>query len=164
MKATPFAYGAGHIQPNNALDPGLIYNLTTLDYLNFLCARGYNETKIKSFYSSPYKCPKSFSLGDFNYPAIAVPNLSAELVTVTRRKVTNVGSPGTYKVHVKAPPDVVVLVKPRSLKFERIGEVKKFKVIVKAKVKGKPRGYAFGELIWPDGNHYVKSPLAVKHF
>ncbi|KAM5582766.1 subtilisin-like protease SBT5.4 [Rosa sericea] len=164
LKATPFAYGAGHIQPNNAMDPGLIYNLTTLDYLNFLCARGYNETMIKSFSNSPFKCLKSFSLGDFNYPAIAIPNLGAELVTVTRRKVTNVGSPGTYKVCVKAPPEVMVLVKPRSLKFESIGEVKKFKVIFKAKVKGKPRGYAFGELMWSDGNHHVKSPLAVKHY
>ncbi|PQQ01477.1 subtilisin-like protease SBT5.4 [Prunus yedoensis var. nudiflora] len=36
VKATPFAYGSGHIQPNKAMDPGLIYNLTTLDYLNFL--------------------------------------------------------------------------------------------------------------------------------
>ncbi|KAL6204173.1 hypothetical protein ACLB2K_021441 [Fragaria x ananassa] len=163
LKATPFAYGAGHIQPNKAMDPGLIYNLTTLDYLDLLCARGYNETMIKSFSDSPFKCPKSFSLGDFNYPAIAVPNLGATLVTITRRRVTNVGSPGTYKVRVKAPPEVEVLVKPRSLKFESIGEVKKFEVIFKAKVNGKPRGYAFGELMWSDGNHHVKTPLAVKH-
>lgn len=162
-KATPFAYGSGHIQPNKAMDPGLVYNLTTLDYLNFLCARGYNETMIKSFSNSTYKCSKSFSLADFNYPSISVPNLSEDSVTINR-KVTNVGSPGTYKVHVKEPSEVEVLVKPRRLKFKRIGEVKMFKVILKAKVKGKPQGYVFGELIWSDGSHYVKSPLAVKHY
>ncbi|XP_004296128.1 PREDICTED: subtilisin-like protease-like [Fragaria vesca subsp. vesca] len=34
--ATPFAYGAGHVNPNRAADPGLVYDLTTNDYLNFL--------------------------------------------------------------------------------------------------------------------------------
>ncbi|CAI9260395.1 unnamed protein product [Lactuca saligna] len=30
-KATPFSYGAGHVQPNRAMDPGLVYDLTTFD-------------------------------------------------------------------------------------------------------------------------------------
>ncbi|WP_216668117.1 hypothetical protein, partial [Proteus mirabilis] len=45
-KATPFNYGNGHIRPNRAMDPGLVYDLTTKDYLNFLCSLGYNETQI----------------------------------------------------------------------------------------------------------------------
>ncbi|XP_050371390.1 subtilisin-like protease SBT5.4 [Argentina anserina] len=164
LKATPFDYGAGHIQPNNATDPGLIYNLTTIDYLNFLCARGYNATMIKLFSGSPFRCPKSFRLGDFNYPAITVPNLGEQLVTVARREVTNVGLPGTYEVWAKAPPGVEVSITPKSMKFESVGEVKKFEVIFKPKVQGEPRGYAFGELLWSDGKHNVKSPLAVKHY
>ncbi|MCI15153.1 subtilisin-like protease-like, partial [Trifolium medium] len=34
--ATPFAYGSGHIQPDLAIDPGLIYDLNVVDYLNLL--------------------------------------------------------------------------------------------------------------------------------
>jgi hypothetical protein len=37
VKATPFDYyGAGHMRPNRAMDPGLVYDLTTDDYLGFL--------------------------------------------------------------------------------------------------------------------------------
>ncbi|KAF3975342.1 hypothetical protein CMV_001411 [Castanea mollissima] len=162
LKATPFAYGAGNVQPNHAMDPGLIYDLTIYDYLNFLCAHHYNKSQINLFLDKPYACPKSFSLADFNYPSIAVPNLSADSVTITRI-VTNVGSPGTYRVRVKAPAGVWVTIKPRRMKFKVIGEKKKFKVILKPKVEGKPRGYVFGELVWSDGKHHVRSPLVVKH-
>lgn len=162
LKATPFAYGAGHVQPNLAMNPGLVYDLSVDDYLNLLCGRGYNESIIKLFSKTPYKCPKSFSLLDLNYPSIAVPNLKGDSITITR-KVTNVGSPGTYKARVKAPAGVVVSIKPKSLKFERAGEVKKFNIILKPKIKGEPKDYAFGEVIWSDSKHYVRSPVAVKH-
>uniref|UniRef100_A0A7N2M874 Uncharacterized protein n=1 Tax=Quercus lobata TaxID=97700 RepID=A0A7N2M874_QUELO len=162
LKATPFAYGAGNVQPNHAMDPGLIYDLTIYDYLNFLCAHHYYKSQINLFSDKPYACPKSFSLADFNYPSIAVPNLSADSVIITRI-VTNVGSPGTYRVRVKAPAGVWVTIKPRRMKFKVIGEKKKFKVILKPKVEGKPRGYVFGELVWSDGKHHVRSPLVVKH-
>ena len=66
-KATPFEYGAGHIWPNRAADPGLVYELSTTDYLNFLCARNYTQNQISVFYKKPYICPKSYSLTDFNY-------------------------------------------------------------------------------------------------
>jgi hypothetical protein len=85
--ASPLAYGAGHVQTNRAADPGLIYDLTVDDYLNFLCSRGYNQTLIKVFSGKPYLCPKSFSVADFNYPSIAVPNLGTSPVTVTRTVV-----------------------------------------------------------------------------
>ncbi|KAK7394579.1 hypothetical protein VNO78_15111 [Psophocarpus tetragonolobus] len=40
--ADPFTYGLGHVRPDLAVDPGLVYDLGLTDYLNFLCASGYD--------------------------------------------------------------------------------------------------------------------------
>lgn len=163
VEATPFAYGAGHIQPELAMDPGLVYDLNTDDYLNFLCAHGYNLTQIRMFSKEQHICPKSYNMYDFNYPSITVPDLGKHTIEVTRT-VTNVGSPGTYEVHVKAPIGVSVLVEPRSLTFDEVGEKKRFKVFLKGVEESKhASSYVFGKLWWFDGKHIVKSPLVVKH-
>lgn len=161
-EATPFAYGAGHIQPEHAMDPGLVYDLNIADYLNFLCAHGYNQTQMKVFSRNPHICPKFYNMLDFNYPSITVPNLGKDSIKVTRR-VTNVGSPGTYEVHVKEPNGVSVLVEPRSLTFDEVGEKKTFKVVLKSLKDSKHvSDYVFGHLWWSDGKHKVMSPLIVK--
>ena len=144
------------------MDPGLVYDLTYKDYLNFLCTRGYKESVFKLFTKEPHKCPKSFNLANFNYPSISVPKLGSKPVIVTRT-VKNVGSPSTYKASVRAPVGVSVYVNPTSLQFSRIGEEKKFEIVLKAKVAGKPKEYVFGQLKWSDGKHYVRSPIVVKY-
>ncbi|XP_051190793.1 uncharacterized protein [Lolium perenne] len=50
---TPFANGAGHVQPNRAADPGLVYDMGTADYLRFLCALGYNSSVIGATLARP---------------------------------------------------------------------------------------------------------------
>ncbi|KAI6690755.1 hypothetical protein NL676_027583 [Syzygium grande] len=161
VKATPFSYGAGHIRPNRAMDPGLVYDLTANDYLDFLCARGYNESQLRLFTNETHTCPKDFNAVDMNYPSITVPNLNSTVV-VTRR-VRNVGTPSTYYARVKAPAGSSVSVQPQSLVFERFDEEKEFKVVLKPNVAGKPFDYVFERLIWSDGVHYVRSLLVVKH-
>jgi hypothetical protein len=49
LEANPLNYGAGHIWPCRAMDPGLVYDLTTKDYVNFLCSIGYNSTQLSLF-------------------------------------------------------------------------------------------------------------------
>ncbi|KAL9457247.1 hypothetical protein AB3S75_006317 [Citrus x aurantiifolia] len=162
-EATPFSYGAGHVQPNLAMDPGLVYDLTAKDYLNFLCTLGYNKKEIFWFSKNyTYTCPKhTISLVDFNYPSITVPKLSGS-ITVTR-KVKNVGSPGTYQARLKSPKGVSVTIAPKSLMFIKVGEEKSFKVIIKAQNASVTKDYAFGELIWSDDKHHqVRSPIVVK--
>ncbi|CAJ1939056.1 unnamed protein product [Sphenostylis stenocarpa] len=160
-KATPFSYGAGHVQPNRAIDPGLVYDTTIGDYLNFFCALGYNGTQISVFTEGPsYACRKKYSLLNLNYPSIAVPNLSRS-VTVTRT-LKNVGSPGTYIAQVQNPNGISVSVKPSILNFTSVGEEMSFKVTFKL-IQGKATtNYVFGKLIWSDGKHYVRSPIVVK--
>ncbi|XP_020110279.1 subtilisin-like protease SBT5.3 [Ananas comosus] len=161
LKATPFSYGSGHVQPNRAMDPGLVYDLGANDYLNFLCSLGYNSTQIATFSVEPYTCPsKPAKLEDLNYPSISIPNLAGE-ITITRT-VRNVGTPGTYSVRVEEPRGVLVLVEPTSLKFDKVDEEKRFKVIFKAKERNLRGEYVFGRIIWSDGKHFVRSPIVVK--
>ncbi|KAJ4982426.1 hypothetical protein NE237_033263 [Protea cynaroides] len=162
QRATPFNYGAGHVWPNRAMKPGLVYDLTTNDYLNFLCAIGYNDSTINLFSESsvPYKCPKSTSLMDFNYPSFTVPSLFG---TVTlKRTLKNVGSPATYKARVRAPLGISVSVEPDNLTFNSIDQEKSFHLTIKTKKAGAAKNYVFGQLTWTDGVHYVRSPIVVK--
>ncbi|KAI4296081.1 hypothetical protein L6164_036070 [Bauhinia variegata] len=155
--ATPFAYGAGHIRPNRAMDPGLVYDLTVHDYLNFLCATGYNKTHMAYFIKRPYPCPKSANILDFNYPSITIPELYGS-VTVTR-KLKNVGSAGTYVASTRAPKGISITLKPNTLKFHKIGEEKSFKMTISV---DEPRlKTAFAGLTWSDGKHNVRSPIVI---
>ncbi|GMH15747.1 hypothetical protein Nepgr_017588 [Nepenthes gracilis] len=161
MKATSFDYGSGHLQPNRAMDPGLVYDLTINDYLDFLCALGYNRTMIEPFHDNPYTCPKSTSLLNFNYPSITVPKLSGT-ITLTRT-VKNVGTPGTYIARIREPWGVSIRVEPKNLKFKKVGEEKRFTVTLKSNAAQvhEDYGYVFGGLTWSDGHHYVRSPIVV---
>ncbi|TKY57000.1 serine-type endopeptidase [Spatholobus suberectus] len=159
--STPFEYGAGHIQPNLAIHPGLIYDLSTTDYLNFLCASGYNQDLLRLFanLTSLYTCPKSYRIEDFNYPSITVHYPGSRPINVTRT-VTNVGPPSTYVVNTHGPNGIKVLVQPSSLTFKKTGEKKSYQVILQATAV--PSGFpVFGNLTWTDGKHRVTSPITV---
>ncbi|XP_019451659.1 PREDICTED: subtilisin-like protease Glyma18g48580 [Lupinus angustifolius] len=161
--ATPFAYGSGHVQPDFAMDPGLVYDITIVDYLNFLCASGYNQKLIAALRKSkkPFICSKSHStITDLNYPSITLPNLGLSAVNVTRI-VTNVGTPSTYVASVNLPGFKVVVV-PNSLTFKKVGEKKTFQVVVQATRVIQRGDYQFGELLWTNNVNHVKSPIVAR--
>lgn len=175
LRATPFGYGAGHVQPNRAADPGLVYDMGAADYLGFLCSLGYNSSVIETFMgddhrtNTPHACtarrrPKP---EDLNYPSIAVPHLSpsGKPLAVSRR-VRNVGAgPASYGVRVDEPRGVSVSVRPARLEFAAAGEEKEFAVTFRAR-QGLylPGEYVFGRMAWSDaaGRHHVRSPLVVR--
>lgn len=158
--ATPLAYGAGHIHPNSAMDPGLVYDITMDDYLNFLCARGYNATQIKQFSNNTLVCNKLFKVTDLNYPSISVADLKTGPVTINR-KVKNVGSPGKYVGRVTSPLEVSIVIEPSTLQFTAMDEEKSFTIVLQRSGKGNQEGYVFGTLEWSDGKHSVRSPIAI---
>ncbi|XP_058760901.1 subtilisin-like protease SBT5.3 [Vicia villosa] len=162
QNATPFDYGAGHIQPNLAVDPGLIYDLNITDYLNYLCGK---TGELPVFYGKPYTCPKSFRTEDLNYPSISIYADSiygSKSLSVTRT-VTNVGAPSEYKVEIQEPPLFHVTVQPEILRFKFKGEKKEFKVTttLKPTIKYNITKFEFGKLIWSDGNHHVGIPITI---
>ncbi|CAN6196358.1 unnamed protein product [Urochloa humidicola] len=173
LRATPFGYGAGHVRPNRAADPGLVYEAGATDYLAFLCALGYNSSSIATFAGAGAGCARTPPPRpeDLNYPSIAVPHLSptGAARTVTRR-VRNVGAGAgagavAYEARVRAPRGVAVEVRPARLEFAVAGEEKEFAVTFRAR-EGLflPGEYVFGRLVWSDGagGHRVRSPLVVR--
>nr|GMD06590.1 subtilisin-like protease SBT5.6 [Ipomoea batatas] len=155
--AGPFHYGAGHIQPSKAADPGLVYDSTYTDYLLFVCAIAGTSLDPSTF-SCPMKAPFPSNL---NYPSLAIAELKGSMVV--KRTVTNVGlAVATYSVEVKAPTGYSVQVSPSVLNFTQVGEKQSFFVTIKADSVKKSNGeFGFGWYKWSDGIHMVKSPIVV---
>lgn len=160
-QANPFDYGGGHVNPNKAIDPGLIYDMETSDYVRFLCSMGYNNSAISSMTQHNTICHHgSKSQKNLNLPSISVPELK-KTIRVSRT-VTNVGPVmSVYAAHVETPPGVSVHVKPSILSFNSTVNKLKFQVTFQSLLKLQGR-YSFGSLTWDDGIHLVRIPLAVR--
>ncbi|XP_021802224.1 subtilisin-like protease SBT1.1 [Prunus avium] len=165
--ATPFAFGSGHVDPENASDPGLVYDITAEDYLFYLCSLSYNSSQIALFSSGVnFTCPKNAVLqpGDLNYPSFSVLfSKDARNMSVTyKRTVKNVGKiPSTYAVQVKEPTGVSVTVEPRSLTFKKMGEKLSYKVSFVSLGGPTLINSSFGTLTWVSGKYRVGSPIVV---
>ncbi|KAK0593149.1 hypothetical protein LWI29_031906 [Acer saccharum] len=164
--------GAGHVDPEKALDPGLVYDLTVEDYLGFLCASNYSTKNIKTITGRSVTCSlsKIENPWDLNYPAISVAFADASksevLVTRTVTHVSDVSS-ATYKVSITSPKDVTVTVDPETLVFKEKGEKLSYKVKIQAdkkmllENKRKKNDFDLGRLVWTDGKHQVTSLIVL---
>ncbi|GKV04474.1 hypothetical protein SLEP1_g16629 [Rubroshorea leprosula] len=137
---TPFAYSVGHVDPVEAFDPGLIYDTTVDDYLDFLCDVGYTSSQINA----------SGKKGGTSVTSILKYSIT----------LTNVGSPGTYEVSVVSQTKAVrILVEPALLSFSKKYEKKSYTVTFTA---GSMRSgtASFASLVWSDGKHTISSLMA----
>lgn len=168
--STPFDYGAGQVDPLSALDPGLVYDITANNYIEFLCAIGYSSSMIKLITKQDYLCKAGvkYGVGDLNYPSFAVsletasgPHGGSSAPTVVKytRTLTNVGDPATYKVSTSQETNSVkILVQPEVLQFSIPYEKKNYTVTFTA--TSMPSGTNnFAHLEWSDGKHIVGSPI-----
>ncbi|KAK1320856.1 hypothetical protein QJS10_CPA03g01762 [Acorus calamus] len=75
-----FAYGAGHINPIKAVNPGLIYDAGEADYVTMLCGQGYNTTKLRLVTGDNSTCSaaNNGTALDLNYPSMAVTVVSGK--------------------------------------------------------------------------------------
>jgi hypothetical protein len=151
--ADPFDFGGGHINPDKAADPGLVYDVNARDYTKFFnCTLGTTKDRCQTYAGELYQ---------LNLPSIAVPDLKGS-VTVSRT-VTNVGPVDTtYRAVIEAPAGVDMSVEPAVIRFNGASKTTTFRVTFRAKqrVQG---GYTFGSLTWLDGDsHSVRTPVAVR--
>ncbi|XP_061998862.1 subtilisin-like protease SBT4.3 [Rosa rugosa] len=159
-----YAYGSGHINPLKAIDPGLVYEPSKEDYINFLCMV-FDEADVRLISGLNRNCPTSFDKGspkDHNYPSLA------SVVTPTipfnisfHRTVKNVGlSNSTYKAKILPNSEVDIKVVPEVLSFNSLNEEKTFDVIIVGKAL-QVGSYVSSSLIWSDGTHNVRSPILI---
>ena len=161
--STPWAHGAGHVNPHRALSPGLVYDASTSDYIKFLCSLDYTPDHIQLIVKRhAVNCTRKFSdPGQLNYPSFSILFGGKRVVRYTRT-LTNVGEAGSiYDVTVDAPSTVEVRVKPARLVFGKVGERRRYTVTFVSKKSGGDSGkYGFGSIMWSNAQHQVRSPVA----
>ena len=156
--ANPFDFGAGHISPNDALKPGLVYETTNDEYDAVACgieSPAVDEARCAALEDLGF----SFAAGDMNQPSIAVARLINEQ-TVTRR-VTNV-SDSTVNVtaNIVNPPGTSVSVAPASLALSP-GQSAEFDTTIRYQ-SGPLDLWRFGSLTWESNEQSVRSPIGVR--
>jgi len=156
--AAPFDYGAGHIVPNDSVDPGLVYDVTADQYDAFACgiaSPGVTTERCDELSASG----NSFAGADLNQPSIAIERL-ANARTVSR-SVTNVSDESaTYVASVVAPAGIRVTVVPASITVNP-GQTATFDVTFTFE-SGPLDLWRFGSLTWDDGTHSVYSTMAIR--
>ncbi|GAA0858052.1 S8 family serine peptidase [Aliiglaciecola litoralis] len=171
----PFDFGAGHVVPNSAVAPGIVYDASEWDYWAYLCGQGEESFVVSS---SGYSCAAFENAGypldasDLNIASIAIAELS-EAQTVTRY-VTNVSNSAEYTATVEAPAgvdvtvevidwsgDAPVWVASDTMGFNANG-LGLYRLTLSHNDDAVIDEWSFGAITWTDGTHSARSPIAVK--
>ncbi|KAI0507689.1 hypothetical protein KFK09_013817 [Dendrobium nobile] len=169
-ESTPFVRGAGHVDPNKALDPGLVYDAGFDDYIAFLCSIGYSSRQIAVFTRDETSVDCSSKAlsnpGALNYASFSVVFSNIRDVITYSRKVKNVGlgysSSVKYKVEIASPAGVSVKVMPSELVFDLVNSSLSYEITFASTAGSEAEGSnQFGWISWNDGVHEVRSPIAV---
>jgi len=160
--ADPFDFGAGHVAPVAAFNPGLVYNAGFNDFLGFYCG---SDARNDVFADPDATCGSLAAAGvpttveDLNYPTIGVGALAG--VARVKRSVTNVlGTRTTFTAAVQNPPGLAVEVSPAALALAP-GETKTFTVTITNKTAAVNDTWRFGALTWTGGGASARSNIAV---
>lgn len=164
--SNPWAHGSGHVDPQKALSPGLVYDASTDEYIAFLCSMDYTVDQVNAIVKRPnVTCSRRYSdPGALNYPSFSVVFERRKRVVRYSRELTNVGDAGSvYRVAVSVPSTVKVKVKvqPATLVFKKVGDKQRYTVtFVADKGTGRLTRNGFGSIVWSNAKQQVKSPVA----
>ncbi len=150
----PWSQGAGHVDPNKAIAPGLVYDAGKADFIAYQCK--VNPTAIAAANCSTFgTLDETYNL---NLPSITVSSVPGT-VTV-RRKVTNVGEASATYTATAAVQGFTAVVTPSVLALAP-GATGSF--TLKLSASGAPvNTWQFGHLTWNDGNHSVRIPVSAR--
>lgn len=164
LPADVFAIGAGHVNPSMALDPGLVYDLTTSDYIAYLCFL-YTEQQVEIIVGQKINCNGSEYTGvpeaQLNYPSFSV--ILGYTGFIYSRTVTNVGEANsTYYARIESVPGVNVTVVPTVLSFSSVNQQLTYKVSFSRQEFSTNGSYVQGSVSWISSKHVVRIPVSVK--
>jgi hypothetical protein len=151
-----FRQGAGHVQPNSAMDPGLVYDSGFNDWLALICATQPQglEATCNALWAAGY----SKDASDLNQASIAIGDMAG--TQTVKRRVTNVsGKPLTVDATVNAA-GFTATVTPASLTVPP-GQSVSFTVTF-TRTTAALNAYAGGQLYWTGGGYSVRSPIVVR--
>ncbi|KAK2976338.1 hypothetical protein RJ640_014169 [Escallonia rubra] len=128
--------GADHINPNKTLDPRLIYDVRTEDYVSLLCALNFTQKQIQIITKSSSNSCSNSSL-DLNYPSFIAffnandSNSGVKIVQEFQRMVTYVGDgKSTYTAKLAPMDGLQVSVVPEQLVFSEKNDKQSYKLSI----------------------------------
>jgi subtilisin family serine protease len=151
----PFAQGAGHINPTAALDPGLVYDNSPIDFTRYQCLVNKAAVVPASDCTTYGTLDQTYN---YNLPSVTVGSMLGA-VTVTR-KVTNVGSSSASYNGSVSIAGFTPLLTPASLTLAP-GETKTFTLKL-TPTTAAVNVWNYGSMTWTDGVHNVKSPVTAQ--
>ncbi|XBI95603.1 hypothetical protein VPH35_032030 [Triticum aestivum] len=160
-----FAVGAGHVNPEKAVDPGLIFDISPDDYIGYLCGM-YKSEEVSVIARRAVNCSADMAIPDYqlNYPSVSAlfpPTWSSNPPMSAERTVMNVGEvPALYYPEVDMPADspVIVTVISDKLLFTEANQVQKFDIDVEAKNSSSTA--VQGAIRWVSVKHTVRIPIS----
>ena len=149
-----WGYGAGHLNPNVAANPGLVYDAGPADYGRFLCGIGL---------APPASTGSCATLGtvapwNLNLASMTASDVPGKL-TLTRT-VKNVTAAAATYASSASLPGWNVAVTPASLTLAP-GASATFNVDL-TRTSAAIGAWSFGNLTWSDGVRQVRSPLSAR--
>ncbi len=147
-------YGSGHLNPNGAAIPSLVYDTDISDYGRFICGQNL---------SPPANLGKCDVLGSIKPWNLNLPSMQADAVVISRtltRKVTNVSPATRTYVATSSLPGWEVSVTPATLTLAP-GASASFDAKL-TRTTADLGAWTFGSLAWSDGVVSVSSPLSAK--
>jgi hypothetical protein len=151
-----FRQGAGHVQPNSAMDPGLVYDSGFNDWLALICATQPQglEATCNALWGAGY----SRDASDLNLASIAIGDMAG--TQTVKRRVTNVsGNPLTVSAAVSSN-GFTATVTPDTLTLAP-GQTREFTVTF-TRTTAALNAYAGGQLYWTGGGYTVRSPIVLR--
>jgi subtilisin family serine protease len=144
-------YGAGHVNPLRAIDPGLVYSADAADYIKFLCGANWLSPESSDCAGG------EIEPGNLNLPTIAtdVPGK-----VVIKRRVRNVGKTAAVYSASATVTGFTAVVSPSTLSLEK-GQVGDFTLTLTSAGAALDTG-VYGSLTWQDGLHTVTSPVLAR--
>jgi hypothetical protein len=155
----PFDFGAGHVDPTAALQPGLVLDSSNRDWQRFICGSGE---------VSPTQCPAECRSNaglcepiNLNTPSILVARL-ASTKTVTRTLTSVLTVPATFKVSsIVKPAGFEVVVQPSSFNLNP-GSSIVVHITISWSVGVEYQQYQDGSITWTsDSNTTTRIPVVV---